>query len=308
MSTSRLTALKDGRWSRLVWLVPTALAVLVLLVLLARWVRAQPAVADWVTRYPGVAPLPAGAPVGTPAWVAITHFLNLFFMVLIVKSGMSIRHTRRPSGHWTRRFPPPRAGRRPTTITFEQWFHVSLDMLWLVNGLVFAVLLLASGRWVRLVPTSWDVLPNAASAALQYLSLQWPHENGWVAYNALQLLAYFGTVFVLAPAAALTGVRLSALWPKNNPTADRLYPIERARAVHYPVMLLFVLFVIVHVTMVLTTGALRNLNHMFALRDDTSWLGLGGLAIAVVLVVAAWVAARPVVLRPLAALTGKVTR
>jgi thiosulfate reductase cytochrome b subunit len=308
VSAGRLTAVRTGRWSRLIWLIPAALAVLVGIVVIARWMRELPAVADWVTRYPGVAPLPEGAPVGTPAWVAITHFLNLFFMVLIIKSGLAVRNTRRPSGHWTRRLPPPRPGRRPTTITLEQWFHVSLDVLWLVNGTIFAVLLLTSGRWVRLVPTSWDVVPNAASAALQYLSLQWPHENGWIAYNALQLLAYFGTVFLLAPAAALTGVRLSALWPKDKPALDRLYPIERARAVHYPVMLLFVVFIVTHVVMVATTGVLRNLNHMFALRDDTSWFGLGVLALAVILVVTAWVAARPVVLRPLAALTGKVTR
>ncbi|MBU4214164.1 MAG: hypothetical protein KJ792_05865, partial [Actinobacteria bacterium] len=145
MSTGRLAAIRSGRWSRLVPLAGGALVALVVVVVIARWVRDLPAVTDWVARYPGVAPLPAGAPVGTPAWVAITHFLNLFFMALIIKSGLAVRRTRRPSGHWTRRLPPPRPGRRPTTITLEQWFHVSLDVLWLVNGAVFAVLLLTSG-------------------------------------------------------------------------------------------------------------------------------------------------------------------
>jgi type II secretory pathway component PulJ len=49
---------------------------------------------------------------------------------------------------------------------------------------VFVVLLFATDRWQRLVPTSWDVLPNALSVLIQYLSLNWPVENGWVAYNA----------------------------------------------------------------------------------------------------------------------------
>jgi thiosulfate reductase cytochrome b subunit len=306
VSQRTATAVATRRWGRLAWIIPTALAVLVALVLIARWARAQPAVADWITRYPGVAPLPAGSPVGTPAWVAILHFLNLFFMTLIIKSGLMVRTTRRPAGHWTRRG-RGRAGRKPATITLEQWFHVSLDLFWLLNGAIFAVLLVTSGRWTRLVPTSWDVLPNAASAALQYLSLNWPGENGWVAYNALQLLAYFGTVFLLAPLAALTGIRLSALWPTGS-ALDRAYPIERARAIHYPVMQLFVLFIVVHVVMVLTTGALRNLNHIFALRDDTSWIGLALFAVAIVLVAVGWAAARPVLLRPLAAATGKVTR
>ena len=74
-------------------------------------------------------------------------------------------------------------------------------MLWLLNGLVFYVLLFATGQWRRVVPTSWDVLPNAASVALQYLSLDWPTENGWVAYNSLQILAYFVTIFIAAPLA-----------------------------------------------------------------------------------------------------------
>ena len=51
------------------------------------------------------------------------------------------------------------------------------------------------------MPTSWDVFPNALSVLIQYLSLDWPAENGWVAYNGLQLIAYFVTVFIAAPLA-----------------------------------------------------------------------------------------------------------
>ncbi|MEU5849212.1 hypothetical protein [Saccharopolyspora shandongensis] len=47
----------------------------------------------------------------------------------------------------------------------------------------------------------WEVFPNALSAALQYASLDWPTENGWVHYNALQQLAYFTTVLVATPLA-----------------------------------------------------------------------------------------------------------
>jgi hypothetical protein len=35
-----------------------------------------------------------------------------------------------------------------------------------------------------------------------------------------------------------------------------------AWAVHLPVMLYFVGFILVHVTLAMATGALRNLNHM----------------------------------------------
>jgi sulfoxide reductase catalytic subunit YedY len=59
-------------------------------------------------------------------------------------------------------------------------------MLWLLNGLIFYILIFSTGHWQRLVPTSWDYAPNAISVGIQYLSLDWPPEMGWTAYNALQ--------------------------------------------------------------------------------------------------------------------------
>ena len=73
-------------------------------------------------------------------------------------------------------------------------------------------------------------------------------------------------------------------------------------------MLYFVLFVIVHVTLVLATGALRNLNHMYATQDNGGWTGFWYFAASLVVIVVAWVAARPVLLRPVASLMGKVSR
>ncbi len=63
-----------------------------------------------------------------------------------------------------------------------------------------------------------------------------------------------------------------------------------------------------HVTLVLATGALRNLNHMYASRDDQSWVGFGIFAGSVVLMIVAWFAARPLVLRSIAGVFGKVGR
>lgn len=35
----------------------------------------------------------------------------------------------------------------------------------------------------------------------------------------------------------------------------------------------FLAFIVMHVTLVFTTGLLRNLNHVFAARDSGSWVG-----------------------------------
>ncbi|MGI8994280.1 MAG: hypothetical protein ACR2FP_08235, partial [Nocardioidaceae bacterium] len=97
-------------------------------------------------------------------------------------------------------------------------------------------------------------------------------------------------------------------WPVNAKFLNRFYPIGIARAIHYPVMLYFVVFIIVHVTLVMATGALRNLNHMYAMRNDTSWVGFGIFAASLVVIVVVWIAAQPLFLRPVAALTGKLNR
>lgn len=304
-----MTALRERRWFPLVWAIPAALVLLVIVVLAARALRELPAVADFVAQFPGTTELPEGTPVGLPAWLGWQHFLNVFFLALIVRTGWQIRTETRAPAHWTRRNAAPfRTKGTPKRISLTLWFHLTLDALWILNGVIFVVLLFVSGHWARIVPTSWDVVPHALSVALQYASLDWPTENGWVAYNALQLLAYFAIVFIAAPLAFLTGLRMSPAWSGSLAKLSPAFPIGVARAVHYPVMLFFVLFTIVHVVLVLSTGALRNLNHMYAGRDDESWWGFAIFAASLVVIVAAWVLARPVFLRPIASLGGTVSR
>lgn len=275
-----------------------------IVVQLTRWFIGLDFMQDFLASYPGETHLPPNAPVGLPAWLGWQHFFNAFLIVLIIRSGLQVRTEKRPPAYWTPRWSKNGRGR----ISLNLWFHQALDILWLVNGIVFVVLLFATGQWMRVVPTSWEYVPNAISASLQYLSLDWPLENGWVNYNSLQVLAYFATIFIAAPLAALTGVRMSGLWPKQATTLNRIYPVEWARAVHFPVMLYFVAFIVVHVVLVFTTGVLRNLNHMYAARDAHDWLGFWIFVASLVVIAAAWVAARPTVLAPIAGLFGKVGR
>lgn len=307
MTNARTVA--SRRWFRLVWALPLALVVLVIVVVIARWLREIPAVEGFLVAYPGETPLPEDAPVGFPAWLAWQHFLNSFFLLLIIRTGWQVRTIQRPVAHWTRRNTGLfRTKNPPGKISLQLWLHLSLDVLWIANGVLFVILLFVTGQWMRIVPTSWEVFPNALSTALQYASLDWPTENGWVNYNSLQVLAYFTIVFIAAPLAIITGVRMSGLWPRGATRLNRIYPVEVARAVHFPVMLYFVGFVIAHVTLVLASGARRNLNHMYAVRDDGSWVGFWVFAASLVVMVIGWVAARPLFLRPVAALTGNVTR
>jgi thiosulfate reductase cytochrome b subunit len=291
-------------WAGLLLLLGfTGLVLAAVVVIGVRAFDELPFMRDFLRAFPGRSELPAGSPTGLPVWLNWQHFLNGFFLLLIVRSGLRVRSEQRPDTYWTPRWSTSGAGK----VSLTAWFHQSVDVLWLANGIVFIVLLFVTGQWVRIVPTSWDVIPNAVSALVHYISLDWPHEDGWVTYNALQLLAYFATTFIAAPLAALTGVRMSSVWPQRAKRLSKVYPVAWARRLHFPVMLFFVAFVVVHVGLVFATGAVRNLNHMYASRDDASWVGPVIFVGSVVVMIGAVLGARPIVLRALAGLSGRLS-
>jgi sulfoxide reductase catalytic subunit YedY len=311
-----------SRWFNLLWLLPIGFIVLIAAVAAAKGMRGMPAVQGFIERYAGTVE-PAGAEqnAGLPLWLAALHFFNLFLLIFIIRSGLQILSDH-PRLYWTRHSTPGRDWFRiqkpvPSdplwtakqdsislpaqvglpgirhSIGLARWWHLGVNTLWLLNGLIFYVLLFATGQWGRVVPTSWAVFPNAVSVMIQYLSLQWPTENGWVAYNSMQLLAYFFTVFVAAPLAVITGLGMSPALSTRFKRISKVLSIQTARSLHFLVLVWFVLFILIHVTLVFTTGLLVNLNHMYAGRDDGTWVGFAVFAATMVVVIVAWVAATP---------------
>ena len=308
MPSDSRSVLAGRSWKQFAAWAGAALLILAAAVLAARGLRTLPAVESFIETYPGHRELPAGAPVGIPAWLGWQHFLNAFLLVMLVRTGLIIRAKQRPPAFWTRdnsRF--PRTKGTPRRLGISVWLHLVVDALWVLNGVVYLVLLFATGQWLRIVPTDWAIVPNAVSVVLQYASLDWPSENSWLFYNDAQLLSYFAVVFIASPVAIVTGLRLSPAWPREGGWT-RL-PTERtARALHFPTMLFFLVFTFVHVMLVLTTGLLRNLNNMYAARDADDWVGFAVFAVSLVALVAGWLLARPLVLLPIAERFGTVRR
>ena len=292
---------------RLIAVMAVLLAAAVI-VLVARIIRATPAGTAFVAAFPGAAPLPEGAPVGFPAWLAWQHGLNALFLLLTVRSGWRLHRAQRPTVFWTRRNDGRlRTTAPPVRIGLDLWAHYVGDTLWAVNGVVFVVLLLVTGQWMRIVPTDWAIVPAAVSAGLQYASLDWPTTNGWIDYNGLQALSYFGVVFVAGPVAVLTGLRLAPGFAARLRFLDRVLPLRVTKRIHWWTMVVLVAFTAVHVFLVLATGAIRNLNHLYALRDDTSWAGVAVFAASLVVTAAVVLLLRPPLVRGAAARTGIVT-
>jgi thiosulfate reductase cytochrome b subunit len=274
---------------------PAALLALAGAVLLARWWRDDPVGAAFIADFPGTVTPPPGTPEGFPAWLSWTHYLNAFFLLFIVSSGLHVRSRSRPIAFVTRRNAGLlRTTTAPQRLGIHTWWHLVVVVLWIATGLVYVVLLLASGHWARLLPTDWAVVPNAISAGVQYLSLDWPAHDSWRSYNSLQVLFYSATVFVAAPLALVTGLRLSSVWPRRWMRATGLLGDLVARRTHAIVLWYYLAFTVVHVGLVFLSGARANLNGMYAgFEDATSWLGVAVFALSTLVMVVAWVLLRP---------------
>jgi DMSO/TMAO reductase YedYZ molybdopterin-dependent catalytic subunit/thiosulfate reductase cytochrome b subunit len=176
-------------------------------------------------------------------------------------------------------------GYRHTVGMARHWHFLSV-LFWVGNGVIYVALLFGGGHWRRLVPTSWLIVPEAWAVFVHYATFHLPAEpNGFYQYNALQQLAYFGVVFVLAPLAMLTGPSMSPAFTARFAWYPKL-PGNRqiGRSLHFLVMCAFVVFIVMHVTMVVLTGFVRNMNHIVLGTDQARPLGLvlGMIAIGVV--------------------------
>ena len=270
----------------------------------------------------------ATEPSGFPAWLRITHYVNLLFMVLLVRSGLQILmdHPRlywnvhcTPGTEWAR-FTPVEVpkdriwtakddsrylspwiglpGYRHTIGMARHWHFLSV-LFWVGNGVLYVFLLFLTPHWGRLIPASWQIVPDAWAVFVHYATFHLPPEpNGFYHYNPLQQLSYFGVVFILAPLAILSGPSMSPALTNRFTWYPKL-PGNRqiGRSLHFLVMCAFVIFVVVHVAMVVMTGFVRNMNHIVAGTDDTGlrgvYLGLVGMAVIVAVnALANWLAWR----------------
>lgn len=311
-------------WFNVLWLVPIGFGSLVLAIAIGREIRDLPMIAEFVRQYPGHSSTVISY-TGFPLWLRLQHLLNLFMMMFIIRSGIQILadHPRlywnnncTPGSEWFRFQKEVPKGVLWTakddavtipswlglpgirhSIGLARWWHFSCDLIWLANGIIFYLLLFTTSQWQRLIPTSLDVFPNALSTMLQYLSLQMPIDNGWVRYNSLQQIAYFVTVFVAAPLAVFTGLMQAPAISNTFGFIGKIFNRQVSRSIHFLILLWFVQFIAVHVTMVFVTGLRRNLNHITVGTDSGDWTGCIIAAAALVAFTAAWSWASPFTLK-----------
>ncbi len=241
------------------------------------------------------------ATAGFPMWVVLCHWVNFFFLILLIRSGLSVLadHPRlywnnacKPGTEWLRftpvvvpdgklwtakedaRYLSPVIGLPgyKHTVGLARHWHFLTVPFFLLNGAIFITLLFLTDHWQRIVPSTWQIIPDAWHVFVYYATFNMPIEpNGYFNYNALQQLSYFAIVFLFAPVAMLSGMAMSPAIENRFHWLPKVF-INRqgARSVHFLVMLGYLAFTIVHVAMVAATGLQRNMNHIVLGTDSAS--------------------------------------
>ncbi len=307
------------RFISLWWVLPGFVLLCVAMVVAAKVFIATGAGQSFTKAHPCAQKTPHFQP-GISAWVLITHLANFFFMVMIVRAGWQILadHPRlylkmdcSPDREWLRfRGPIPKnrvwtakddaimlsplfgmPGGRHTIGVARHW-HFIFDILFVLNGLVFIVLTVATDHYLKLVPTQASILPAAGSCIVQYAALHLPLEpGGYFRFDALQQLSYFAIVFVASPLAILTGLAMSPALDNRFRWYQRLFGNRQiARSIHFLVMVVFVVFYAVHMLMVAATGFAKNLNAITldVYKDNLNGVALFLLAIAITVAFNLW--------------------
>ncbi len=250
--------------------------------------------------------LQSSEPSGFPIWISLSHWVNFFFLMVIIRSGLSILydHPRlywnrgcKPNSSWIHftpvkvpldrdytakedaRYLSPIAGLpgyRHTVGIARVWHFLTIPFF-VLNGAVFIFLLFYTNQWRRLVPVSWQIIPDAWNVFVHYATFNFPVEpNGFYHYNAIQQISYFAVIFILAPLAMLTGMAMSPAIENRFHWYPKLFGNRQgARSIHFLVMIAFCIFIIIHVSLIAATGLVRNMNHIVMGTDSAeNYIGL----------------------------------
>jgi len=164
----------------------------------------------YIPPVPQVYPNNLAEPHGFPLWVRWCHFFNFLFVMMLIRSGLSILvdHPRlyfnndcTPGSEWIRVTPlkVPRdrvwtakddaryisplvgtPGSRHTIGVARAWHFINVHGF-IITGIIFITMLFESERWRRIVPTSWLVIVQAWNTWVHYSTFHLPPEpNGFL--------------------------------------------------------------------------------------------------------------------------------
>jgi methionine sulfoxide reductase catalytic subunit len=221
-----------------------------------------------------------------PIWLRAAHFFNFLLLSLLIRSGFEIlsAHPRfywndhcTPGSEWLKFTKKKRPNDRLWTASDEETsfpsaialpghenlglgrhWHFLADFAWLLTGVTYIFALFVTPEWRRLIPTSWQIVPDAGRALFSYLTFHIVETPG--TYNALQQLSYASVIFLLAPLSIATGLAMSPAIAARFPWYIKIFHgRQSARSLHFLSLCTFVAFFVGHVAIVALHGFRREL-------------------------------------------------
>lgn len=159
----------------------------------------------------------------------------------------------------------------PAWATLPSWQSLADGRLWhfffawvfILNGLVYLFYGLINGHlWRDMVPARPELV-CIGRTAWDHLRLRFPSGETARHYNILQKLSYLFVIFLLLPVLVLAGLAMSPRLDAGFPELVSLFGgRQSARTVHFIAAFALVGFVLVHIFMVLISGAWNNIRSM----------------------------------------------
>jgi sulfoxide reductase catalytic subunit YedY len=224
-----------------------------------------------------------------PLVIVITHFINLFAVILLIRSGLHILadhpflywtdHTSRDN-YWLKfgkkqmpkdklwtahdeaenigHYALPGGGHHEFGMA-RNW-HLTTGIIWIITGVVYWGYMFTTNAWQRLIPTSWSIFPAAWYDLIGYLSFHIPPVSAFNPYDPLQQLVYASVAFLLPVLMIVTALAMSPAFTNRFPNYSLLFGGRRqiARSLHFIGMVLFSIFIVIHVAMVALVYFYRN--------------------------------------------------
>lgn len=225
-----------------------------------------------------------------PLVIVITHAVNALCILLLIRSGLHILadhpmlywtdHTKRDN-YWIKfgkkKMPKDKlwtahdeaetsshiytlpGGGHHEFGSARNW-HFATATIWLLTGAIYWGYMFTTGAWRRLIPTHWSIIPAAWHDFIGYITFHKPPLSAFQPYDPLQQITYAGVAFLLPALMILTALAMSPAFMNRFPRYMLLFGGRRqvARSLHFIGMLIFSIFVIIHITLVSLVYFYRN--------------------------------------------------
>lgn len=254
-----------------------------------------------------------------PYWIRFAHFINIIFITILIRSGIEIlsslpklywKDNALPGTEWIKFTKKKDLPKDKLWISLEEeedyspfialpghknlglgrHWHFFSAIFWGINGIAYYILLFTSEEWKRPVPTSFDIIPQAIQTAFTYATFNFPPPGD--PYNPLQQLMYFGVVFLLGPFMIMTGAAMSPSISARFPWYPKIFGGRQgARSLHFLGTVSFILFIIIHVSMVIIERFPENIGQIilgYPVNFVTA-IGLFALYVIVIAIMHIWI-------------------